>query len=166
MRIILVFLMFKMSLFGSSLKIGENAPNFILNDQDGKQHQLSDYKGKKLVIYFFPKVFTPGWTKQACGLRDNYTSFKTNNISILGVSYDSESKLSEYKKQYNLEFDLLSDSKKTMGELYDVNSFYFFPQRKTFLINEEGKLVHVINSVNIDSHANDILEIFKKIQGA
>ena len=60
MRIILIFLMFKMSLFVSSLKVGENAPNFILNDQDGKQHQLSDYKGKKLVIYFFPKAFTPG----------------------------------------------------------------------------------------------------------
>jgi len=60
MRIILIFLMFKMSLFGSSLKIGENAPSFILNDQGGKQHQLSDYKGKKLVIYFFPKAFTPG----------------------------------------------------------------------------------------------------------
>ncbi len=60
MRIILIFLMFKMSLFSSSLKIGENAPDFILNDQDGKQHQLSDYRGKKLVIYFFPKAFTPG----------------------------------------------------------------------------------------------------------
>ncbi len=60
MRILLIFLMFKMSLFSSSLKIGENAPDFILNDQDGKQHQLSDYRGKKLVIYFFPKAFTPG----------------------------------------------------------------------------------------------------------
>ena len=165
MRIILVFLMLKMSLFGSSLKIGENAPNFILNDQDGKQHQLSDYKGKKLVIYFFPKAFTPGWTKQACGLRDIYSDFALNNISVLGVSYDSESKLSEFKEQYNLEFDLLSDSKKTMGELYDVNSFYFFPQRKTFLIDENGVLVHIIDSVNINSHANDILAIFKKLKG-
>ena len=98
MRILLIFLMFKISLFGSSLKVGENAPNFILNDQDGKQHQLSDYEGKKLVIYFFPKAFTPGWTKQACGLRDNYSDFTLNNISVLGVSYDSESKLSEFKK--------------------------------------------------------------------
>ena len=152
-----------MSLFGSSLKVGENAPDFILNDQDGKQHQLSDYKGEKLVIYFFPKAFTPGWTKQACGLRDS--DFTLNNISVLGVSYDSESKLSEFKKQYNLEFDLLSDSKKTMGELYDVNSFYFFPQRKTFLIDEDGILVHIIDSVNINSHANDILAIFKKLKG-
>ena len=164
MRIILVFLMLKMSLFGSSLKIGENAPNFILNDQDGKQHQLSDYKGKKLVIYFFPKAFTPGWTKQACGLRDIYSDFALNNISVLGVSYDSESKLSEFKEQYNLEFDLLSDSKKTMGELYDVNSFYFFPQRKTFLIDENGVLVYIIDSVSINSHADDILAIFKKIK--
>ena len=74
--------------------------------------------------------------------------------------------LKEFKEKYDLEFDLLSDSDKTMGKLYGVNSFYFFPQRKTFLINEEGKLVHIIDSVNINSHANDILEIFKKIQGA
>ena len=157
--------MFKISLFSSSLTSGENAPNFILNDQDGNQHELKHYKGKKLVIYFFPKAFTPGWTKQACGLRDNYSNFILNNISVLGVSYDSESKLSEFKEQYNLEFDLLSDSKKTMGELYDVNSFYFFPQRKTFLIDQNGVLVHIIESVNINSHADDILAIFKKLKG-
>ncbi len=81
----------------------------------------------------------------------------------MGVSYDSESKLAEFQKKYNLEFDLLSDSKKIMGDLYDVNSFYFFPQRKTFLIDTNGVLVHIIDSVNINSHADDILSIFKKI---
>jgi len=86
-----------------------------------------------------------------------------NNISILGVSYDSGIQLKEFKEKYNLEFNLLSDSEKIMGELYDVNSFYFFPQRKTFLIDEDGKLVHIIDSVNIGSHADDILEIFKKL---
>ncbi len=155
--------MFKVSLFSSSLTVGGNAPDFTLNDQSGKQHSLETYKGKKLVIYFFPKAFTPGWTKQACGLRDNYTSFIENNISILGVSYDSESQLAGFKEKYNLEFDLLSDTDKIMGKLYDVNSFYFFPQRKTFLINEKGVLVHVMNSVNINNHAEDILAIFKKL---
>ena len=155
--------MFKVSLFSSSLTVGGNAPDFTLNDQSGKQHSLENYKGKKLVIYFFPKAFTPGWTKQACGLRDNYTSFIENGISILGVSYDSESQLAGFKEKYNLEFDLLSDTDKIMGKLYDVNSFYFFPQRKTFLINEKGVLVHVMNSVNINNHAEDILAIFKKI---
>ena len=163
MRIILVFLMFRMSLFGSSLKVGENAPSFILNDQDGKQHQLSDYKGKKLVIYFFPKAFTPGWTKQACGLRDSYSDFASKNISILGVSYDSQNKLARFKEEHSLDFDFLSDAEKIMGDLYDVNSFYFFPQRKTFLIDENGILVHIIDSVNITSHAHDILSIFKKM---
>lgn len=155
--------MFKVSLFSSSLIVGENAPDFTLNDQSGKQHSLKNYKGKKLVIYFFPKAFTPGWTKQACGLRDNYNSFTENSISILGVSYDSESQLTGFKEKYNLEFDLLSDANKIMGKLYDVNSFYFFPQRKTFLINEKGVLVHVMNSVNINNHAEDILTIFKKL---
>lgn len=157
--------MLKFSLFSSSLPIGETAPEFSLKDQSGKIRRLSDYKGKKLVIYFFPKAFTPGWTKQACGLRDNYNSFETNNISILGVSYDSQNKLKNFKEEYNLGFNLLSDNKKVMGNLYDVNSFYFFPQRKTFLIDEKGVLVHIINSVNINNHAEDILKIFKNLGG-
>ena len=157
--------MMKLSLFSSSLTIGEKAPNFNLKDQDGKIHQLNDYKGKKLIIYFFPKAFTPGWTKQACGLRDNYSSFRTKNISILGVSYDSKSKLKDFKERYELKFNLLSDNDKVMGSLYDVNTFYFFPQRKTFLIDENGILVHIINSVNINNHSEDILTIFKKIGG-
>ena len=157
--------MLKFSLFSSSLTIGENAPEFSLKDQSGKIRRLSDYKGKKLVIYFFPKAFTPGWTKQACGLRDNYNSFETNDISILGVSYDSQNKLKNFKEEYNLSFNLLSDNKKVMGNLYDVNSFYFFPQRKTFLIDERGVLAHIINSVNINNHAEDILKIFKNLGG-
>ena len=157
--------MLKLSLFSSSLTVGENAPEFSLKDQSGRVRQLSDYKGKKLVIYFFPKAFTPGWTKQACGLRDNYESFKTNNISILGVSYDSQAKLKDFKEEYDLSFNLLSDDNKVMGDLYDVNSFFFFPQRKTFLIDEKGVLVHIINSVNINNHAEDILKIFKNLGG-
>jgi len=96
-------------------------------------------------------------------LRDNYESFKKNNISILGVSYDSEHQLKAFKEKYNLDFNLLSDSKKVMGELYDVNSYHFFAQRKTFLINEDGILVHIIDSVNIDNHADDILKIFNTL---
>ena len=157
--------MLKLSLFSSSLTIGETAPEFSLKDQSGIVRQLSDYKGKKLVIYFFPKAFTPGWTKQACGLRDNYDSFKINNISILGVSYDSKTKLRDFKEEYDLSFNLLSDNDKLMGNLYDVNSFYFFPQRKTFLIDEKGVLVQIINSVNINNHAEDILKIFKNLGG-
>ena len=157
--------MLKLSLFSSSLTIGKTAPEFSLKDQSGIVRQLSDYKGKKLVIYFFPKAFTPGWTKQACGLRDNYDSFKINNISILGVRYDSKTKLRDFKEEYDLSFNLLSDNDKLMGNLYDVNTFYFFPQRKTFLIDEKGVLVHIINSVNINNHAEDILKIFKNLGG-
>ncbi len=100
--------------------------------------------------------------KQACGLRDESKSFEDYNISILGVSYDSEEKLKLFKEEYNLPFDLLSDSKKNMGRDYDVNSFYFFAQRKTFLIDEKGILVHIFDDVNINSHPEDILKIFTK----
>ena len=110
--------MLKLALFSSSLTVGEYAPEFSLIDQSGRVRQLSDYKGKKLVIYFFPKAFTPGWTKQACGLRDNYESFKTNNISILGVSYDSQTKLKDFKEE------LHTNHQNELNELKDeVNQF-------------------------------------------
>ena len=154
--------MFSISLFGTNLKVGDKAPEFSLNNQDGEICQLGKYKGTKLVIYFFPKAFTPGWTKQACGLRDESKKFKDFNINVLGVSYDSESKLKAFKEEYNLPFDLLSDSEKIMGSEYGVNSFYFFPQRKTFLIDEKGILVHIFDSVNLSSHPKDILLKFNR----
>ena len=121
MKYLLFFTMFNMSLFGTHLQVGEQAPNFSLNDQNGKKHQLEDYKGKNLVIYFFPKAFTPGWTKQACGLRDESMTFKDLNISILGISYDSQDQLKSFKEKYNLPFDFLSDSEKLMGSDYFNN---------------------------------------------
>tara|TARA_Y100000589_G_C27000979_1_gene566724 strand:- start:597 stop:890 length:294 start_codon:yes stop_codon:yes gene_type:complete len=95
-------------------------------------------------------------------LRDESKKFEDFDITVLGVSYDSENKLKAFKEEYNLPFDLLSDSDKIMGSAYGVNSFYFFPQRKTFLINEEGMLVHVFDSVNLNSHPEDILSNFNQ----
>ena len=86
MRKILPLLLLNAFLFGANLDIGIAAPNFELKDQDGVIHKLNDYKGKKLVIYFFPKAETPGWIKQACGFRDEFDNYRVNNISILGVS--------------------------------------------------------------------------------
>ena len=162
MKNLFIFIMFGISLFGTNLKIGDQAPEFSLKNQDGEICYLGKYKGNKLVIYFFPKAFTPGWIKQACGLRDESKKFEDFDITVLGVSYDSESKLKAFKEEYNLPFDLLSDSDKIMGSAYGVNSFYFFPQRKTFLIDEEGMLVHVFDSVNLNSHPEDILSNFNQ----
>ena len=92
--------------------------------------------------------------------RDEFERFKENNISILGVSYDSENALRSFKKKHELNFDLLSDSDKIMGNSYGVNKFYFFPSRKTFLIDERGRLVHVFDEVDLHTHPDDILKFF------
>ena len=158
----LLIIMLSLSLFGTHLKKGDLAPGFSLKNQDGEICQLNDYSGKKLVIYFFPKAFTPGWTKQACGFRDESKNFEDLNISVVGVSYDSENQLKLFKDKYSLPFDLLSDPKKIMGSAYGVNSFYFFAQRKTFLIDESGSLVYIFEDVNLNSHPDDILKVFNK----
>ena len=153
-----------MFLFGTSLRIGNPAPHFSLKDQDGKLHQLDDYKDKKLVIYFFPKAGTPGWIKQACEFRDEFQNFEDFKISILGISFDSRSDLKSFKEKYSLPFNLLSDTDKVMGSAYGVNKYFFFPSRKTFLINEKGILVHIFDEVNLHTHPIDILKVFKDQQ--
>ena len=137
----LLIIMLSLSLFGTHLKKGDLAPGFSLKN---------------------PKAFTPGWTKQACGFRDESKNFEDLNISVVGVSYDSENQLKLFKDKYSLPFDLLSDPKKIMGSAYGVNSFYFFAQRKTFLIDESGSLVHIFEDVNLNSHPDDILKVFNK----
>ena len=160
MNKILTIILLKFSLFGAAIEVGKSAPDFSLIDQDGNLHQLHDYIGKNLVIYFFPKADTPGWIKQACGFRDEYKNFEKYNISILGVSYDNESALRSFRKKYALNFNLLSDSKKEMGNAYGVNKYYFFPSRKTFLIDKNGVLIHIFDDVNLHTHPEDILKFF------
>ena len=89
-----------MSIFGNTLELGKLAPNFTLEDQDGNRRMLNDYRGKKVVIYFFPKADTPGWRKQACGLRDNFENYEKLNIEILGISYDSKATLKKFREKY------------------------------------------------------------------
>ena len=153
-----------MSIFGNKLDIGNYAPNFSLEDQDGNKRTLDDYKGKKVVIYFFPKADTPGWRKQACGLRDNFENYEKLNIEILGISYDSKSSLKEFREKYDIQFNFLSDSNKNTGRAYGV-SWYFFTSRKTFLIDENGILIQTIDSVDINTHASDIITLFEKEEG-
>ena len=157
----LLILFFNSLLFSLPLKIGVSAPSFNLYDQDNKLHQLKDYRGKKLAIYFFPKAETPGWIKQACGFRDEFQNFNDVNIEILGISFDSKNRLKKFKEKHNLPFNFLSDSNKITGSAYGVNKYYFFPSRKTFLIDEEGVLVHIFDEVNLRTHPEDILKFFE-----
>ena len=149
----------------TTLKIGDKAPNFASKDQDGNIISLSDYIGKKLVLFFYPKASTPGCTIEACNLRDNYERFKALGYEIIGVSADSEKRQSNFRNKYKFPYPLLADKdkavinafkvwgpKKFMGRTYDGI------HRTTFVIDEAGIIEDVILKVNTKAHTTQILK--------
>lgn len=143
------------------ISVGDPAPEFSLSDENGKMHSLSQYRGQKIVVYFYPKDDTPGCTKEACGIRDEFSSFVDNQIVVFGVSYDNASSHRKFKKKFDLPFHLLSDEDKSVSKLYGADGT-FFPSRKTYLIDEDGKLLKIYDKVNVLNHAEDILRTFAK----
>ena len=150
-----------------TLDLNKPAPDFHLLDQSGIMHNLSDYRGKRLVLYFYPKDDTPGCTAEACSFRDNYTVFKNNGIEILGVSADSEKSHAKFQEKYQLPFTLLSDPDHVVCEAYGVWGLkkfmgreYYGINRTTFLIDEEGNLIKVYEKVKPADHAREIMEDF------
>lgn len=148
----------------TTLKAGDQAPNFSVKDQDGNLHSLQDYKGKKLVIFFYPKASTPGCTAEACNLRDNYKALQAQGYEILGVSADSQRRQTNFKTKNELPFALLADEDKEMLRAYGVwglkKNFgreYEGIYRTTFLIDENGKIEEVITKVKTKEHAEQIL---------
>jgi len=147
------------------LKPGDKAPNFKANDQDGKLHQLKDYKGRKLALYFYPQDDTETCTKQACGLRDKFALLKEKGIEIIGVSPDTEKSHKKFEKKYGLPFTLLADVGNKIISDYGLwaekttfGHTYMGVLRQTFLINEQGKIDHIIQKVISKDHASQILE--------
>jgi len=147
------------------LNVGDKAPKFKLNDQDGNLVQLADFKGKKLVIYFYPKDQTPGCIKEACSFRDNIDVYKKHGIAVLGVSIDSEKSHQNFISKQNLNFPLLADVEKEMVDSYAVwgeksmyGRKYMGTFRKTFLINEKGIIDKVYDKVKVATHAEDVLK--------
>ena len=145
----------------SKVVVGQKAPHFELYDQDGDLFSLDDYLGKKLVIYFFPKAFTPGWTKQACEFRDKSDIYVKNNIHIVGISYDTRKTQKEFSEKYSLNFKVLSDSEKKVSNLYGIDTF-LFPKRVTFLIDEDGVIFNIVNSISLSDYADKVIKIFKE----
>lgn len=148
----------------TTLKIGDPAPQFSALDQDGNLHSLQDYKGKKLIVFFYPKASTPGCTAEACNLRDHYQDFLDQNYAILGVSADKQSAQLNFKTKQNLPYSLLADEnkdvimafrvwgpKKFMGKEYDGI------HRTTFVIDENGFIINIITDVKTKEHAKQIL---------
>ena len=148
----------------TTLQVGDKAPNFTAEDQDGNIVKLSDFQNQKLVVFFYPKASTPGCTMEACNLRDNWTRFQENGYAILGVSADSKKRQQNFKNKYKLPFPLLADEnkevinafgvwgpKKFMGRTYDGI------HRTTFIIDENGVIEDVISKVKTKDHAAQIL---------
>ena len=158
---ILSIIMISCNLFSDEVYLNEGqlAPDFTLFDQDGTPHTLSLYKGKKVVIYFYPKDDTPGCTKEACSIRDSYDDFTNQDIEVFGISYDNSKTHQQFIQKYKLPFNLLSDSDKLVSQLYGTKGT-FFPVRKTFLIDEYGKIVKIYDQVSVLDHGNDILRDF------
>ena len=146
------------------LKVGDRSPNFEAPDQDGNTIKLSDYKGKKLVVFFYPKASTPGCTAEACNLNDNFKRFESLNYEILGVSADSQKRQSNFKNKYGFEYPLLADEDKSVIEAFGVwgpkkfmGKEYDGIHRITFVIDENGVLENVIFKVKTKAHAEQIL---------
>ncbi len=148
-----------------TLNIGDKAPNFKGKNQDGKTIQLSDYKGKKLVLYFYPKDNTPGCTDEACNLRDNFGALRKAGFEILGVSSDDEKAHTKFIKKLTLPFDLIADTDKVIHEAYGVwgekqmfGKKYMGTLRTTFIIDDKGKIEDIIHKVNTKEHTSQIIK--------
>lgn len=147
------------------LHVGDKAPDFEGKDQDGNLVRLSDFKGKKLVIYFYPKDNTPGCTAQACNLRDNYPQLQAAGYEIIGISTDSENSHQKFKEKQQLPFTLIADEDKVIHEKYDVwkeksmyGRKYMGTVRTTFLIDKEGKIEEIIAKVKTKDHTKQIIK--------
>ena len=150
------------------LKEGEKAPDFTVRDTDGKEVRLSDFSGRKVVLYFYPKDDTPGCTKEACSFRDGFDEFKQRGIEVLGVSTDDEKLHRKFAEKYSLPFTLLADTDHSVADLYGVygekqfmGRRYMGVNRKTFLIDEGGRLRKVFDKVKVDEHADEVLKAFE-----
>ena len=139
-----------------ALAVGTVAPNFTTTDDEGKTVSLSDYKGKVVVMYFYPKDDTPGCTKEAQSFRDNYTQYQDKDMVVFGVSMDDEASHKMFKEKYGLPFQLLVDTDGAITKAYDVDAGGY-SQRVTYIIDAEGKISHVDEKVNTSTHAADIL---------
>lgn len=163
-EILLVGLMFFGMTVGvqAASMVGKPAPDFALQDQDGKTQTLSEYKGQKVVVYFYPKDDTPGCTKEACSIRDDYGLFEEKGIKVFGVSYDDTQSHKRFAEKYDLPFSLLSDTDKSVSKAYGSYGM-FVPSRKTYLIDEEGVLRKIYEDVDVTSHGSEILADFEAL---
>jgi peroxiredoxin Q/BCP len=149
------------------LKEGSTAPAFKTTDGEGNSVNLKDYRGQKVVLYFYPKDDTPGCTREACSFRDSFREFKKAGIEVLGISTDNEKSHQKFTKKFDLPFTLLTDTDHAIAEKYNsygqkkfMGRTYMGVFRKTYLIDEKGKIKRVFDKVKPDDHAQEVLKAF------
>jgi len=159
-KLLLTAMLFSLttSLFAEMPKVGDAAPNFSGTNQDGQIVQLADYAGKQnVLLYFYPKDFTGGCTKEACGLRDRMGDLQTNSVTVIGVSFDSADSHKKFIEKYNLNFTLLADTDGKITEAYDVKMpLLKMAKRVSFLIGTDGKIIHVTEAMNPQTHFDEM----------
>ena len=151
------------------LEVGNKAPSFTLVGDDGKEYSLEDYKGKKVLLYFYPKDNTPGCTKEACSLRDWNDEIIKRGVTVMGVSKDTIQSHNKFREKHNLNFILLSDPEKSVHMAYDAwgeKKLYGKVSpgtiRKTFLIDESGNIEKIWNKVAVATHGEDVVKYLDK----
>lgn len=154
----------------NELKVGDKAPAFSLKNTEGKTVKLADYKGKKVVLYFYPKDDTPGCTKEACGFRDDFSALRERGVEVIGVSGDNQKSHQKFTEKYSLPFTLLSDPDHSVMEKYgawgEKNMYGKIVQgvlRSTFVIDEQGKIAHIFRKVKTDTHSQDVLKVIDEL---
>ncbi|HEY0220635.1 MAG TPA: thioredoxin-dependent thiol peroxidase [Candidatus Paceibacterota bacterium] len=153
------------------LEEGSKAPDFKALDQNGKSHKLSDYMGKWILLYFYPKDDTPGCTKEACSIRDSWPDFKKLKLEVFGISIQDEKSHKKFSEKYDLPFTLLVDDDKKIVEKYGVwaeksmyGRKYMGTLRNSYLVNPKGKIEKIYQKVNPVSHVEEVLEDLKKLR--
>ncbi|WP_393971224.1 thioredoxin-dependent thiol peroxidase [Oxyplasma meridianum] len=145
------------------LKEGDTAPDFTSVDQNGKPVRLSDFRGKPVVVYFYPKDDTPGCTKEACNFRDNFSEYQKAGVKVLGISVDDTNSHKKFEEKYQLNFTLVADHEKKIAEKYGVlgdrNA-----KRVTYLMDRDGKIMYVYPKVSPDEHAVEVMKKLKELK--
>ncbi|HWQ35882.1 MAG TPA: thioredoxin-dependent thiol peroxidase [Blastocatellia bacterium] len=154
----------------AELQVGDKAPAFSLKNTAGKTVKLSDYKGRKVVLYFYPKDATPGCTKEACGFRDDYAQLKKRGVEVIGVSGDDQQSHQKFAEKYELPFTLLSDPDHEVMEKYGAwgeKNMYGKKVtgvlRSTFIIDEQGRIAHIFRKVKTDTHSQDVMAVLDRL---
>ncbi|OGP83536.1 MAG: alkyl hydroperoxide reductase [Deltaproteobacteria bacterium RBG_13_65_10] len=156
---------------GKTLEVGDKAPTFKTKDQDGKTVSLSDFKGKKLVLYFYPKDDTPGCTLEACAFRDDVSKYRRAGAEVVGVSFDAPSSHTKFRAKYALPFTLISDEERKVAEAYGVyveKNLYgkktMGIRRSTFLIDARGRIAAIFPKVKPQGHSEEVLAALRRIR--